>query len=376
MGNKDFDPEELNTKIVETVQSYLQADVPVGSFLSGGIDSSIVSHVMSRLTPEVATLSGRTVYEHEENKLIDTYLEEHPNTKSIQFTLDGKHFYEEIFNVIAHHDEPILDGSMFSHYMLCKKAKENGLRVVLTGSGGDEVFGGYESHSIGFMSDQIANLQIKELRQKLGRYTGFHRQNSLSILTKIAAEFTGQRIKNRIKSIKKNSEVLTIEKQNDFFYTSCRTYTGKAFERSLKYQTVPPYLHYEDRNSMAFGIEIRVPFLDHKLVEYVAAIKTEALFDGTTKNTLRRAFKNELSTAILFQRKKEGFPSPIDTALRTDENLKTFFNHRLEVTPFLNVQNCRKLAVEFHATGKNLTLFWRIMSYMIWFAINTKQIDK
>jgi asparagine synthase (glutamine-hydrolysing) len=127
---------------------------------------------------------------------------------------------------------------------------------------------------------------------------------------------------------------------------------------------------------MAFGIEIRVPFLDHKLVEYVAAIKTEALFDGTTKNTLRRAFKNELSTAILFQRKKEGFPSPIDTALRTDENLKTFFNHRLEVTPFLNVQNCRKLAVEFHATGKNLTLFWRIMSYMIWFAINTKQIDK
>lgn len=375
-GDNGFYPEELNTKIVETVQSHLQADVPVGSFLSGGIDSSIVSHVMSRLAPEVATLSGRTVYEHEENKLIDIYLEEHPNTKSIQFTLDGKHFYEEIFNVIAHHDEPILDGSMFSHYMLCKKAKENGLKVVLSGSGGDEVFGGYESHSIGFMSDELANFQIKKLRQKLSRYADFHRQKSKSIMTKIAAELTGQRIKNRIKKLKKIPEVLTTEKQNEFFQTSCITYTGRAFERSLKYQTVPPYLHYEDRNSMAFGVEIRVPFLDHKLVEYVAAIKREALFDGTTKTTLRQAFKNELSSAILFQRKKEGFPSPIDTALRTDENLKTFFKHRLEVTPFLNVQNCRNLADEFYATGKNLTLYWRILSYMIWFAINTKQIDQ
>jgi asparagine synthase (glutamine-hydrolysing) len=247
-GNKDFYPEELNTKIVDTVQSHLQADVPVGSFLSGGIDSSIVSHVMSRLTSEVATLSGRTVYEHEENKLIDTYLKEHPNTKSIQYTLDGTHFNEEIFNVIAHHGETILDGSMFSHYMLCKKAKENGLKVVLSGSGGDEVFGGYESHSIGFLSDQVANFQLKELRQKLAKYAGFHHQNNKSILPKISAEFTSQRIKNRIKNMIKNSMLLTIEKENEFFHTTCSTYSGKAFERSLKYYTVPPYLHYEDRN--------------------------------------------------------------------------------------------------------------------------------
>jgi asparagine synthase (glutamine-hydrolysing) len=369
-GDKDFYPEVLNTKIVETVQSHLHADVPVGSFLSGGIDSSIVSHVMSRLTTEVATLSGRTVYEHEENKLIDIYLEEHLNTKSIQFTLDGKHFYEEIFNVIAHHDEPILDGSMFSHYMLCKKAKENGLKVVLSGSGGDEVFGGYESHSIGFLTDQLANFQIKKLHQKFSKYAQFHRQNNIKVLTRIAADIVGQNLRSRIKNLKEIPKVLTIEKNNEFFHTTSNTYTGKAFERSLKYQTVPPYLHYEDRNSMAFGVEIRVPFLDHKLVEYVASLKRDALFDGTTKTTLRQAFKKELSSAILFQRKKEGFPSPIDTALRTDENLKAFFQSRLGVTPFLNIENCRKLADEFYGSGKNLTLYWRILSYMIWFNIN------
>jgi asparagine synthase (glutamine-hydrolysing) len=121
---------------------------------------------------------------------------------------------------------------------------------------------------------------------------------------------------------------------------------------------------------MAFGVEIRVPFLDHKLIEYVASLKRDALFDGTTKTILRQAFKNELSSAILFQRKKEGFPSPIDTALRTDENLKAFFKSRLGKTPFLNIQNCNKLADEFYASGNNLTLYWRILSYMIWFYLN------
>ncbi len=375
-GTKDLDAEELKAKIVETVKSHLQADVPVGSFLSGGIDSSIISHVMSTLTDEVSTLSGRTVYEHEENRLIDTFLQEHPKTKSIEFTLDGSQFYEEIFNVIEHHDEPILDGSMFSHYMLCKKAKENGLKVVLSGSGGDEVFGGYESHSIGFLTDQLVKLQFRNFRRNLRKYSSFHQQNKSKVVIKISSELVGQRIRVKIKNIKKFPQVLSIKPIDEHFMPSCSSFAGKAFERSLKNQTVPPYLHYEDRNSMAFAVEIRVPFLDHKLVEYVASLKRDALFEGTTKTALRQAFKNELSAAILFQRKKEGFPSPIDTALRTDENLKAFFKSRLGMTPFLNNRNCSKLADEFYASGKNLTLYWRILSYMIWFAINTKQIDK
>lgn len=370
-GNKDFNPKELRNKIIETVQSHLQADVPVGSFLSGGIDSSIIAHVMTTLTKdEVSTLSGRTVYDHPENKLIDTFLEDHSNVKSIQFTLDGTQFYEEIFNVIAHHDEPILDGSMFSHYMLCKKAKENGLKVVLSGSGGDEVFGGYESHTIGFLSDQLANFQLGSFKRKLNEYIQFHQQNGPLVASKIASEFVGQRIKNGLKRFKKQAEVLTLTNKDEYFETSCNSYTGAAFERSIKYQTVPPYLHYEDRNSMAFGVEIRVPFLDHTLVEYVATLSRNTLFEGTTKSTLRKAFKNELSDDILFQRKKEGFPSPIDTALQTDEQLQSFFFENLKITPFLNAKNCQLMANEFYETGKNLTLFWRVMSYMIWYKIN------
>jgi asparagine synthase (glutamine-hydrolysing) len=225
---------------------------------------------------EVSTLSGRTVYEHSENLLIDTFLNEHPKVKSIQFELDGSQFYEEIFNVIKHHDEPILDGSMFSHYMLCKKAHENGLKVVLSGSGGDEVFGGYESHSIGFMSDYLAKLKLRKFRKSFKKYLGFHKYSASWVASKIATEFIGQKWKSKLKSLKTPIiKVLNLESENEFFSSKCKSFTGSAFERSLKYQTVPPYLHYEDRNSMAFGVEIRVPFLDHKLVEYVAELKQD-----------------------------------------------------------------------------------------------------
>jgi asparagine synthase (glutamine-hydrolysing) len=377
-GNSEFNPVDLKAKITDTVYIHLQADVPVGSFLSGGIDSSIISHVMTKLTNgSVSTLSGRTVYEHTENKLIDTFLDEHPNVKSIQFELDGSQFYEEIFNVIKHHDEPILDGSMFSHYMLCKKAHENGLKVVLSGSGGDEVFGGYESHSIGFMSDYLSKLKLRKFSKSFKKYVGFHQHNASWVASKIVLEFIGQKWKSILKSLKTPTlKVLTLKAENEFFSTKCKSYSGSAFERSLKYQTVPPYLHYEDRNSMAFGVEIRVPFLDHKLVEYVAELKQDEMFNGTTKSTLRRAFKNDISNDILFQRKKEGFPSPIDTALQVDERIKTFFYHNLSVTPFLNVNQCKVLADDFYSNGKNLTLYWRVLSYMMWYSLNCAESDQ
>jgi asparagine synthase (glutamine-hydrolysing) len=373
-GNSEYSVLELKNKIEQTVKIHLQADVPIGAFLSGGIDSSIISHAMASIVKdEVSTLSGRTVYDHPENKLIDIFLTDHPNIKSIQFQLDGAQFFEEIFNVIYHHDEPILDGSMFSHYMLCKEASANGLKVVLSGSGGDEVFGGYESHVIGILTDQLKSRDFIKFIRNFKTYTTFHSQKPFWVFGKVIAELLGQKCITRIKKIKGQKNLLTIQMHNQSISTVCQKNTGAAFERNLKYFTIPPYLHYEDRNSMAFGVEIRVPFLDHKLIEYVSKLKRDDLFDGTTKSTLRKSFANDVSTQIIYQRKKEGFPSPIDTALKKDEKLKSFFYANLSKTPFLNTQNCEKLAADFYQSGKNLTLFWRVLSYMIWYNIQIKE---
>ena len=374
LGKRNLDSIELKEKIYATVQSHLQADVPVGSFLSGGVDSSIISHVLTEFAAgKVSTLSGRTVYDHAENKLIDTFLEEHSNVHSIQIQLDGSQFFEEIFNVIHHHDEPILDGSMFSHYMLCKKASQYGIKVLLSGSGGDEVFGGYESHSIASLTDNICALKFKAFFTKIRRYCTFHHQNGARVVFKIIAQLLGQKVKEALKKIRRQKSILEINPTPDLFKSSCQSYTAKAFERSLKYQTVPPYLHYEDRNSMAFGVEIRVPFLDHNLIEYVSQIKSEEFFNGQTKFAIRKAFASEITDKIIWQAKKEGFPSPIDTALKSDTRLKDFFYNNITSTPFLKTEECKKLAKKFYENGAQLTLFWRLLSYMIWYQIQLKK---
>ncbi len=373
-GDNKLKEEELKIEIEETVKQHMLADVPIGAFLSGGIDSSVVSHVMSKFTSEkMHTVSGRTVYDHAENKLIDVFLQNHSNVKSIQFELDGSQFYEEIFNVIYHHDEPILDGSMFSHYMLCKQAKANGIKVLLSGSGGDEVFGGYESHAIGFLAEQLKNLQLRRFLNDFSVYTQFHSQSKFKVCRKILAELINQNLIETLKKHKNKKNLLKINGVTEKSKNTCTNTVGRAFERSIKYYTVPPYLHYEDRNSMAFGVEIRVPFLDHKLIEYVSNIRMNDFFDGRTKSSIRQVFKGELSNEILFQRKKEGFPSPIDTALSGDEKLKKFYYDHLEQTPFLNIKNCKLLGDDFYHHNKNLTLFWRVLSYMIWVKVQFNQ---
>ena len=369
-GNNSFSAHELKAKICETVKSHIQADVEVGSFLSGGLDSSVISHVMTTGgAGETTTLSARTVCEHAENKLIDNFLAQHENVNSIQFKLDGEHFYNEIFNVIYYHDEPILDGSVFSHYMLCKKANQNGMKVVLSGSGGDEVFGGYESHSIGILSDLLTIKEFPKFIQCLTTYTRFHRKNIFNVFIRVVFEFFSENFKENVRVLNRKRNLLNILISKERLNQKCISNTAKAFERSLKYQTIPPYLHYEDRNGMAFGVEIRVPFLDHKLVEYIAGLSRDSLFDGKTKSSLRDAFMDDISDEIILQRSKEGFPSPIDTALRSDQRLRIFFYRQLNNTPFLNVEECKLLADEFYLKGENLTVFWRILSYMIWFRV-------
>src|SRR6185437_285250 len=127
---------------------HLRSDVPVGSFLSGGLDSSSVTCFagMEKGGQNLNTFSAVLPYRHPENELIDDVLMQNDRLMPHSFLLDGKDFFKEIQKVIYHHDEPVLDGSMYAHYKLCQLAKDKGIKVLLSGSGGDELFGGYESH--------------------------------------------------------------------------------------------------------------------------------------------------------------------------------------------------------------------------------------
>jgi asparagine synthase (glutamine-hydrolysing) len=133
--------------------------------------------------------------------------------------------------------------------------------------------------------------------------------------------------------------------------------------------TAPPFLHYEDRNSMAFGIETRVPFFDHKLIEFILQFATEDIIDGKSKSLMRKSFQQIVPATILQQKGKYGFPSPIDHTLKGNEEGKALFFDLAGKTDLLKETETTLMGKRFYKGKGNLTTFWRTLSYMIWYQI-------
>ena len=139
--------QELYEKLNETIKIHLRSDVSVGSFLSGGVDSSTVTSLCLQHLPATKwhTFSAILPYFNPENALIDEFHHYYKGITRHDFDLNGNNFFADIQKIIYHHDEPILDGSMYAHYKLCEMASVSGVKVILSGSGGDELFAGYKS---------------------------------------------------------------------------------------------------------------------------------------------------------------------------------------------------------------------------------------
>lgn len=376
LGTRPFDDfaiPELVCNFTNTVDMHLRADVPVGTFLSGGIDSSSITcfAANNKKQSELHTFSAILPYYHPENDLIKEI--EKLNTKIIshKFLLSGENFFDDIPNIIFHHDEPILDGSMYAHFKLCEMAKQFGIKVLLSGSGGDELFGGYASHIYAYQAKLLSDFRILDYIKnliELKKNTSYSYNNLLfkSIYECLPISFR-RFVKNKQLRFR-DSHLLVKPKIPHFYYENSDPYYSNLVN-NYKSWTMPPYLHYEDRNSMAFGIETRVPFMDHKLIEFVLQFSSDDFIRGSSKSLLRKSFRGIVPDSVLQQRGKYGFPSSIDHALKNDKRGKELFYDLYKSTPLLNFKNTEKIANEFYSGKGNLTIYWRILSYIIWYNI-------
>ena len=373
LGNKKFDgkdSEELVTVFEETVRIHLRSDVPVASFLSGGLDSTSIACFAGKYLPgkELPVYSAVLPYFHPENSLIKDVLQENSNFKPRQFILDGNDFFSEIPNIIFHHDEPILDGSMYAHYKLCQMAGKDGIKVLLSGSGGDELFGGYVSHVHAHHAKLISNLRLVKYFQHIKDTAANSHWPTRELLFKSLYECLPVSLRQRFKNIqlRKNNSHLAIHPDVKHFYFRHKDPYYANMLNNYKSWTVPPYLHYEDRNSMAFGVEIRVPFYDHVLVEYLLQYADDSIVKGSTKSIMRESFTGIVPQTVLQQKGKYGFPSPIDSSLQNDENGKSLFYDHYRDTPLLIPAAAKKTADDFYAGRGDLNIYWRMLSFIIW----------
>jgi len=305
----------LATKLIESIKIHLRSDVAIGTCLSGGIDSTAVTVLINTIikndAPESVGTRQKTFSVVFSNKKFDEskYIDEVIATTGVDADKtepSPEQIREDIHRLIYMQDEPFGSLSIYAQYCVMRLAQKK-VKVVLDGQGADELLAGY----LGYQASYIQGLVRKyrwwtafcEMFGSFRNHHGFF----------IASQKQIRIRKRRRGLVRCNSEPIN-------------RYNGSLDEvlhRELLTTNLPALLHYEDRNSMAFSLESRVPYLDVRLVEYIASLPlSEKIRDGTTKVALRSALKGLIPESIRCRRDKMGFVTPEECWMKDD--LRTF----------------------------------------------------
>jgi asparagine synthase (glutamine-hydrolysing) len=321
-----------------SVRLRLMADVPLGMFLSGGIDSSAIAAVMSGMVDEPIKTFSVAFAEREANELAYARIvAEAYKTNHHEVVVSPEEFFNALPRLVWHEDEPLAHPSSVALYFVSLLASQH-VKVVLTGEGSDELLAGY-----GRYCKTILNLSLgkhyRTLTPSLVRgavRSGIQGLPTSKVRQKLLRSFLG--VAPDIESIYfDNFAVFPLAMQGDLLSNqtlerigAIDPYAGvrEALEQTdadslldrLLYADIKTYLHEllmkQDQMSMATSVESRVPFLDHKLVEFTCSLPEKLkLRGGTTKYILRESMKGVLPEAIL-TRSKMGFPVPIGAWFR------------------------------------------------------------
>jgi asparagine synthase (glutamine-hydrolysing) len=321
-----------------SVRLRLMADVPLGMFLSGGIDSSAIAAVMSRMVDEPIKTFSVAFAEREANELSYARLvAEAYKTNHHEVVVSPEEFFHALPRLVWHEDEPLAHPSSVALYFVSLLASQH-VKVVLTGEGSDELLAGYARYrktilnlSLGkfyrgvtpslvrsAMRGGVQSLPVSRLRQKLLRSFLSVSPDIESIYFDNFAVFP-MAMQPALLSAEASERIGALDPYAGVRAALAETDAASLLDRLL-YADIKTYLHEllmkQDQMSMATSVESRVPFLDHKLVEFTCSLPERLkLRGGTTKYILREAMKGVLPEAIL-SRSKMGFPVPIGSWFR------------------------------------------------------------
>lgn len=289
--------ERFRELFTESVKLRLRADVPVGGSLSGGLDSSAVVFVMGSLLQKGGvqkTFSARfDEPAWDEGKWIKlvtgaTRVDAHDVWPT------GKGFFDELAQVFWHQEEPFSSTSIYAQWSVMRLAKQYGVTVLLDGQGADEMLAGYHDYFDVMADDLLKSLNLtaylnwrSECRKLHGVLPGS--------LKRILIQSTPRSLKNAVKSVRqKIAGVPPVQPLVPTYPAEFRDVSGlrKLLWWNTTRQGLVELLRYADRNSMAHSREVRMPFLDHRLVEFVFTLPERCLHrQGWTKWILREAFR-------------------------------------------------------------------------------------
>jgi len=385
----------------EAVKIRLMSEVPLGAFLSGGIDSSAVVALMSH-----ASISPVNTFCMGFGGDVGGYLDERIYARMVAKRYGTRHQEFEVNpevegiveTIVRAFDEPFADDSAIPSYFVCKIARQN-VTVALSGLGGDEVFAGYERY-LGFaLSSQYNRLPsfireglVRPLVERLPeRADGHYTINHLKRFVRGASLAPDDRYFGFLTKLNPALRIGFFNDQARFadHFENCRELVlahfnstnveGKAdsLDRALycDFKTYLPedILAVTDRLSMHHALEVRVPFLDHKFLEFCAGIPVEMKLKGLKKKYLLKSAVSKYLPKEVMSHRKQGFVGPMTRWLKNELKpfvIETLSEKNLRKHDFLNPSTVRRVLDE-HFSGREIhdTLIWSMVIFQSWFNV-------
>ena len=385
-----FDEAKKNVRklVEESVSSRSVSDVSLGAFLSGGVDSSIISLCLSKQSDsKIDTFSigfdKKSFDETEKSRLVANLI----GSNHHEFVISEKDLTAHLDEILLNFDEPFADSSALPSYIVASKTADY-VKVALTGDGGDEVFGGYNKYLIGGINQKYTSLVPRFLHQ--------------SVL-KVANALTKQKGDERGLKFKVRKALNSIDYDHSFFYNIIKLgFTDKEMSIYLneKDRVKNPLAYYQqripnpknltdfrnvdkmislegdmivkvDRTSMLASMECRAPFLTREIWNYTLSLPDEYLLKGNNKKMiLKKAFENEFPEQFL-EKSKKGFGVPVGDWLRQgmrSELLSYIDDKFLEEQDIFDIQNIKKIVLNhLNSVEDNSFKIWTFYCFQKWY---------
>jgi len=386
--------ERFKELMIDSVKLRLRSDVPLGSCLSGGLDSSLIVSLVNDFLKQQGKISqigkwqqtfsacyDKQRYKNCDERIFINQVVKKTKAHPHYVFPSGKNLEKEIEKLTYHQDAPFGSTSIYAQYNVFRLAKDKKIKVMLDGQGADELLAGYHGYFNVYFAELFREMKFYQLISELYYYSKNHFESigePLKILLKGAVRgYLGKYISRLVKNTLPENELFLRDFRDRYVYPHIPKVTKNIFRNSLYNQldySLSSLLRYEDRNSMAFSIESRVPYLDYRLVEYIFSLpNNQKIRKGTTKWVMRQASRGLMPEKIRARQDKIGFATPEESWIKKDlkDSMKKVFSSKsFQSRGFYNQEKTLE-KFDQYLTGKikNYSIFWRLYNLEIWYRI-------
>lgn len=365
---------KIHSCLLDSIKSHLASDVPVGVFLSGGIDSSSIVALLDEAKHKsirtVSVIFPGTVYD--ESKYAKKVAQKF-NTEHTEIEINSKDLKKHLKRIFYYMDQPTIDG--VNSYFVSWATAKTGLKVALSGLGGDEIFCGYPSFTqIPKLYNVARIFSLIPFRKEIAKFVSWNSINSKAKICSIIASNSIPEIYFHYRGLFMSEQINSLLSpdfsipDNINFHPSaklkdCCSQSQISFLEITNYMS-NQLLRDTDVFSMANSLEVRVPFVDHKLVELLARIPMKYKINkDMPKRLLVKAMGNKLPEEIVY-RKKRGFTFPFELWMRND--LNDFIDEKLKESRYFNETFTNKLLNGFYNQKVHWSRIWGCVVLSEW----------